>query len=337
MGVRSRDIPCEWCTGYYHQSEPHNAGISGRAAGLLAGCLPAVWRNPQGRGLVQDCSSHWPSWGTLSKVVKSALQRRTGFVHDRREQASPLLVILYLGTQKSCTEAEDLPVPLPVWTAGPVGCSEHWKLCSHRSWKNSRTGSSGGCEPFQAVHSGNLSLAAPRWQADDGLSPARRSSFAWSSTFSWWRKESGQSWKAGPCGAAGGGATGCCGRCSEMHTGRTCMAFLRCVNACGLQGGARRLRQTGTAGSGEASLLGEKGFNKQIHKSTMWMFFSLFEKKYKFTKKITIFIPGYSWNQITSDVSDDLLFQVDTISCFSGPIMKLIKTFLCCRIDTFYL
>lgn len=36
------------------------------------------------------------------------------------------------------------------------------------------------------------------------------------------------------------------------------MAFPQCVSACGLQGAAHRLRQMGTAGSGEASLLDEQ-------------------------------------------------------------------------------
>lgn len=195
--------------------------------------------------------------------MKSALQRRAASDHGRLEQASPPLGILCLGRQKSHTEAQDPPVLLPVWTVGPVG----WSFCSHQPWQNCHTRSSGGCEPFEAVRSGNLSLATPRWQADDGQSPASCSSFAWSSTSSWWRKESAQSLKTGPCGAAGGGATSCCGHCSEMHTGHTCMAFRQCVSACGLQGGARRPKQTGTAGSGEASLLGEKdNFNKNHHK-----------------------------------------------------------------------
>lgn len=62
------------------------------------------------------------------------------------------------------------------------------------------------------------------------------------------------------CGVGGDGETSCYDRCSGRSTAHTCKVSRRCAIACGPPGDARRLKQRGTGGSGEASLLcgGEK-------------------------------------------------------------------------------
>lgn len=65
-------------------------------------------------------------------------------------------------------------------------------------------------------------------------------------------------WWAKACGGGADGVTGCCGHCIGRRRGHTCRASLLCVSACGLPSDARTQMQMGTAGSGEAFLLGKE-------------------------------------------------------------------------------
>lgn len=62
-------------------------------------------------------------------------------------------------------------------------------------------------------------------------------------------------WWAPSCACAGGGGTGCCGRCSGRSTAHTCRASPQCGISCEPPGDAHRPRQRDTGGTCVASPL----------------------------------------------------------------------------------
>lgn len=119
---------------------------------------------------------------------------------------------------------------------------------------------------------------------------------------------------AGVCGVVGDGATSCYDHCSGRSTAHTYKVSRRCVIACGLPGAARRLKQMGTGGSGEVSLLYEKKRNKSNKTS------ALYEKKQnKSNKTLALLSPENEVLTLTCVDSDVL----DESCCASGGIVAV--------------